>query len=84
MTIQPRNGEPPESTRVRLTLELSQKLNAIVEKIASEKDTTKADVLRFAIELLDAANKAQGDGMMVGAWEDRPDGGRREREFLGL
>lgn len=76
--------ETLESARVRLTLELSQKLNAIVDKIASENDTTKADVLRFAIEFLDAASRARKEGMQVGAWQDSADGSRREREFVGL
>jgi predicted transcriptional regulator len=77
-------AEQPETARVRLTLELSQKLNGIVDKIAAENDTTKADVLRFAIEFLEAATKARKDGMQVGAWEDKADGVRREREFVGL
>jgi predicted transcriptional regulator len=76
--------EPPEAAKVRLTIELSQKLNSIVDKIATENETSKADVLRFAIEFLEAATKARKDGMQVGAWEDKPDGGRREREFVGI
>ncbi|MGQ0446233.1 MAG: hypothetical protein ACT4O2_14190 [Beijerinckiaceae bacterium] len=74
----------PEAARVRLTLDLSQKLNAIVDKIAAENDTSKADVLRFAIEFLGAATNAKRDGMQVGAWKESDDGTRREREFVGL
>lgn len=72
-----------EAARVRLTLDLSQKLNAIVDKIAAENETSKADVLRFAIEFLGAATNAKSDGMHVGAWKES-DGTRREREFVGL
>jgi hypothetical protein len=73
-----------EAARVRLTLDLSQKLNAIVDKIAAENETSKADVLRFAIEFLGAATNAKSDGMHVGAWKECDDGTRREREFVGL
>ncbi len=84
MTASSKSPDPHDASRVRITLELSAKLNAIVDNIAAENETTKADVLRFAIEFLDAATKAKRDGMQVGAWQDRPDGGRREREFVGL
>jgi predicted transcriptional regulator len=70
--------------RVRLTIDLSSRLNETIERIAREKDTSKADVLRFAIEFLEAANNARNDGMQVGAWRYRPDGTRCEREFIGL
>ncbi len=84
MTKDTKLSETPEFARVRLTLDLSQKLNAIVDKIATENGTTKADVLRFAIEFLGAADNAKRAGMHVGAWEEARDGARREREFVGL
>ena len=74
----------PEAARVRLTLDLSQKLNAIVDRIAADNETSKADVLRFAIEFLGAATEAKKDGMTVGAWKENSDGNRREREFVGI
>lgn len=73
-----------EAARVRLTLDISQKLNAIVDNLALENDTTKADVLRFAVEILSAATEAKKSGMHVGAWAEKPDGSRQEREFIGL
>src|SRR5271157_4915563 len=51
-----------EAARVRLTLDISQKLNAIVDSLAAENDTTKADVLRFAVEVLSAATEAKKSG----------------------
>jgi hypothetical protein len=84
MTNTAKTNELPEAARVRLTLDLSQKLNSIVDKIAAENETSRADVLRFAIEFLEAATKARKEGMQVGAWQDKPDGGRREREFVGI
>ncbi len=80
------SGKPnasSEAARVRLTLDLSQRLNAIVDRIAAENESSKADVLRFAIEFLGAATDAKKAGMHVGAWKD-DDGNRREREFVGI
>ncbi len=73
-----------ETTRTRLTLDLSQKLNTEVERLAQINGTTKADILRFAIEFLNAATAAKEEGMHVGAWTEDADGKRREREFIGL
>ena len=73
-----------EAARVRLTLDISQKLNAIVDSLAAENDTTKADVLRFAVEVLSAATEAKKSGMHVGAWAEDADGTRHEREFIGI
>lgn len=76
---------PNETTRTRLTLDLSERLNEVVERIARERGMTKADVLRTAIEFLTLAESAKSSGMHVGAWkEDRESGVRREREFIGL
>ena len=81
-TIETKSGEP--ISRVRLTLDLSLRLNAVVEKIAQSRGVTKADVLRTAVEFLDRANSAIEDGMLVGAWKEDKAGVRREREFIGL
>lgn len=69
------------ATRTRLTLELSDRLNAHVEELAKDLDVSKADVLRLGVEALLAAGRAKRDGMIVGAWKE--DAGRRvERQFL--
>lgn len=72
-----------EVARVRLTLDLSKRLNNEVERLAQANGTSKADVLRFAVEFLAAATAAKADGMHVGAWTNK-DGIRSEREFIGL
>jgi hypothetical protein len=69
--------------RIRLTLDLSPRLNAVVERIAGNKGTTKADVLRAAIEYLEMAEAAANDGLNVGAWRDDKNK-RLERVFNGL
>jgi hypothetical protein len=66
-----KSNASPEAARVRLTLDLSQRLNEIVDRIAAENESSKADVLRFAIEFLSAATDAKKAGMHVGAWKER-------------
>ncbi len=74
-----------EVSRTRLTLDLSERLNDAVERLAKERGMTKADVLRTAVEFLTMADAAKANGMRVGAWnEDEGNGVRREREFVGL
>ena len=73
-----------EAARVRLTLDLSQKLNTVVDSLAAESDSSKADILRLAVEVLNAIKEAKKSGMHVGAWVENPDGSRREREFIGF
>jgi hypothetical protein len=73
------------AARYRITLDLSPRLNAEVERLANSIGITKADVLRSAIEFLSIADAARSDGMHVGAWIDDPESGqRKEREFVGL
>lgn len=72
-----------ENNRVRLTLDLSYRLNEIVDQIAVENDKSKAEVIRSAIEIMRAANQAKKDGMHVGAWSDsNKEGNRETREFV--
>ena len=75
--------ESPGTGRTRVTIDLSKRLVDILETIAKEKETSKADVLRVAIEYLSMANDASKEGMMVGAWNDG-DEVRKERVFVGL
>lgn len=83
MTTITEQKEADALARVRLTLDLSPRLNAVVEEIAANKGTTKADVLRAAVEYLAMANTASKDGLNVGAWKDDKDV-RRERVFGGF
>jgi predicted transcriptional regulator len=78
-------GAPSEVSRTRLTLDLSDRLNDAVERLAKARGMTKADVLRTAVEFLTMAESAKAAGMHVGAWiEDIESGIRKEREFVGL
>lgn len=67
--------------RVRMTLDLSARLNNELERLAEAKQTSKADILRFAVEFLALAFKSRSDGFHVGAWSET-DTKRIEREFV--
>lgn len=74
-----------DNKRVRYTVELTKRLDEVLGQIAEENDSTKAEVLRFAIDFLEAGVKAKKDGMTVGGWTDDPNGHRtKERVFIGL
>lgn len=74
-----------ENKRVRFTIELTRRLDEILEDIATENGSTKAEVLRFAIDFLEAGVKAKKEGMTVGGWAEDTEGNRkRERVFVGI
>jgi len=72
------------ANRVRMTIDLSQRLNGVIDRIAEANDSTKADVMRLAIEFLEAGMKAKDAGMNVGGWSVDGNGVRHERVFVGI
>lgn len=68
-------------SKVRLTLDLSDRLHSNVSRLSQKHTMTKADVLRKALEFYFAADEAADDGFRVGAWKDEGTV-RKEREFL--
>lgn len=66
---------------VRLNLVLSDELNSQIEKVVSDRETTKTDVLRKAIALYVAATEGKERGLKVGL--ARPEQ-TLETEFVGL
>jgi predicted transcriptional regulator len=67
--------------RSRLTLDLSPRMDTAIEQIASKHSRTKADVLRRALSLLFACDRAKEDGFHVGAFKTEGNV-RTEREFV--
>jgi hypothetical protein len=66
---------------VRLNLLLSNELNAQIEKVVKDRESTKADVLLKAVALYIAAVDGKKKGLRVGlAREDQA----LEAEFVGL
>lgn len=52
---------------VRLTVDVSQDLNALIEDLAKSSHTSKSEILRRSIALMDFAQKAKREGRKVGS-----------------
>jgi predicted transcriptional regulator len=52
--------------RVKLSLLVSPQLNTTLEQLAQESGTTKSDVLRKALALLEVASNAKRAGQRLG------------------
>jgi predicted transcriptional regulator len=69
------------AAKVRLTIDVSEELNRMLETIARDTGTTKTDVFRKAMALMDVAHQARKKGKRVGiAAKGQP----LETEFVGL
>lgn len=54
-----------KGTKIRLTLDVSQELNKTLNELANNGNTTKSDILRRAIALMELAVQAQKEGGKV-------------------
>lgn len=54
------------SAKVKLSLHISPRMNELIEQMADENGSTKSDLLRKAISLLQVASKAKRDGNGIG------------------
>lgn len=66
---------------VRVTIDLSPKLNKVIEGIADETDTTKSNVFRKALALMEIASDARRRGLHFGVTSN-PD--NLDREVIGI
>ena len=57
----------PGNPTIRLTVDVSPDLNALIEELAKSSHTSKSEVLRRSIALMDFAQKAEREGKKVGA-----------------
>ena len=67
----------------RFTLDVTPELAQVMEKLAADYGTTKGEVFRRAIGLLNAAHDAKKHNLHVGAVEES-ERDRMKREFVGL
>lgn len=56
-----------EDKNVRLTVDVSPELNALIEDLAQGAHTSKSEILRRSIALMDFAQRAKREGKKVGA-----------------
>ena len=67
--------------KVRLSLQVSEELNRVLEEIAGETGGTKSDVLRQALGLMKAAHAGKKRGRHIGFVSDPA---KLETEIIGL
>ena len=57
---------PAKKGTVKLSLELSEEVNAKLEQMADKAHTSKSEILRRSLGLYDIAAEAKGDGNKLG------------------
>jgi predicted transcriptional regulator len=67
--------------KVKLTLELAPEVNEILERLASLMHSTKSDVLRKGIALMEIAAEAKKEGQNLGV---ATSGQPLAKEIIGL
>ena len=73
---------PEDEKKVRLTLEMPAETGHLLDGLMKRtKSTSKTEVIRKALALLDAASTARAEGKKVGAVEP---GQKLAVEFVGL
>ena len=73
-----------KQNRIRLSLDVSQELNETLEKLAYESDTSKSELLRRAIALMELAVDAKGHGQKMGVFEKVAQEDRLVKEVVGF
>ena len=69
----PAERSKKEKETVRLSLDVSGELNALINQLATDTNSTKSDVLRRAVTLLSVAVEAKRQGKKIGIAErDQP------------
>ena len=69
------------SEKVRLSLQVTEELNRLLEQMAAESGTTKSDVLRQALALMKAAKDGKKTSRHLGFVADPR---RLDTEIVGL
>ena len=64
---------------IRLSLDVTEEMNEIIEKLAWSRGVTKSEILRRAIAVLKASDAAMKRGEEVGSFKD----GRVKTKFVG-
>jgi predicted transcriptional regulator len=67
--------------KIKLSLEIPLELNARLEEIARELGSTKSDVLRRALALMEVAHEARKQNKIVGVLTKEQ---KLEKEFIGI
>ena len=68
--------------KVKLSIEVTPELNRVIERISALTGTTKSDVMRKALALMDVAVEAKENGERLFVGKTPPPGA--SREIVGL
>lgn len=68
--------------KVKMTLEMSAELNQVLEQLAESLGTTKSDVVRKALVLMEVASAAKSKGQTLGVVTK--DEGKLVTQIVGL
>ncbi|HVZ68430.1 MAG TPA: ribbon-helix-helix protein, CopG family [Rhizomicrobium sp.] len=63
------NPKAPSATKVRLSLDVSADVNAALEKMADQLATSKSEILRKAIALMQVASEAKSRHQKLGVMD---------------
>lgn len=69
-------------SKVKMTLEMSEELNEVLEELAKELSTTKSEVVRKALALMEVATAAKKKDQMLGVVSKKDD--RLVSRIIGL
>lgn len=68
----------------RLTVDLSDNVDAALAKMAADNQTTKADIMRRAFALMSIAEREKKKGHHVAIVKDKQVGGENQTEVVAL
>lgn len=71
----------PRRAGTRVTVDLSPDLNDVLEQIAAETHSSKSEIFRKALALIEVAHRATADGEHVGVVRDPK---KLDKEIVGL
>lgn len=72
---------PEEKTKIRLSLDVSPELNETLDELAQKTGTTKSDILRKAIALMEVAVEAKEKHNRLGVFDEEQ---HLVREIVGI
>lgn len=73
-----------DSEKIRLSLDISPELNETLERLAKESHTSKSELLRKAIALVDVALEAKQHRQKLGVFETKDKEDHLLKEIVGL
>lgn len=77
-----RHSKSGRPRRVRYTVEVTESVDTKLAEIATQRDTSKAELVRAAARLFAEWDSMERRGFTVGGWKDGPEGSRETEKLL--